>query len=150
MKQAFENVATDHELLETVSNFLDAFPGKEVSDDRLANRGQAYVISLEGMPLWAVLRGVKSWLKAENGTGKENYAFAPSPPQLLRLAKLHHGRLGAVRGNINRLLKADPIPEYSDNHCKSMSRKLKNLTDELKRTHSLKKCIYTNPKEPNQ
>lgn len=49
-------------------------------------RADGYMIALEGLPGWAVEQAATWWLRGERGDGRENYAFAPSPPQFRQLA----------------------------------------------------------------
>jgi hypothetical protein len=103
-----------------------AFPGERLSDLESKARAEAYLVALDGMPAWCVDRAVAWWLQGANGEGGENYAFAPSPPQLRRLAEKAALPERARRHRIDQLLKAriytDPTPEMRAKVADLMSR----------------------------
>lgn len=90
---------------------LMSFSGQRGDEDTQRLRGEGYRIALEDSPAWAVERAARMWLRRENGAGDENYAFAPSPPQLRRLAALAMVPMLAEQGRLQRLLRAEPERE---------------------------------------
>lgn len=79
--------ADRREVAPIVARLFMAFPGERLSRDEAAMRGDGYMIALDGLPSWAVDQAATWWLRGERGDGRENYAFAPSPPQLRQLAE---------------------------------------------------------------
>lgn len=78
-------------------------------------RSEVYLIALEGMPAFAIDQAVRWWLQGSGGDGSENYAFAPSAPQLRRLADKAAFGVVTRRYELRQLLAArvytPPTPE---------------------------------------
>lgn len=89
-----------------VATMLACFPAQAASDEALKARAHGYLTALADLPAWAVDRGASYWMRREHAEGRENYAFAPSPPELRRLAVIAARPLRAERHAIRRLLKA--------------------------------------------
>lgn len=83
-----------------IAGMLSAFPSQQLGDAEQMARAGMYRAALEDVPAWAVDRAVKFWMRREHSEGRENYAFAPSPPQLRRLAVI---ACGPVRGELQKL-----------------------------------------------
>lgn len=95
-----------------VSDLIMAFPMglPRDPDERkmvIQSKSRAFLTATEDLPAWAVERACRSWLKAEGGEGTENYAFPPSPPQVVRLAKHHMSELLMLRYHVTRVLRAE-------------------------------------------
>lgn len=71
-----------------VAVMLGAFPMLGLSDDALDQRSAAYLYALDTFPGWAVKEAVRWWIRGERSEPGDRHGFAPSPPQLVRLAKL--------------------------------------------------------------
>ena len=109
-----------------VAQVLVAFP---VTDAGVAGtaRAEAFAMALDDLPAWAVAAACRQWLRGEGGIGGENYAFAPSPPQLRRLAE-RHARCALGRAiTLERLADAIAEPEFSDEHRREMQRRIGSL-----------------------
>lgn len=96
-----------------LAGILSAFPQQQASNEEQMARASMYQIALDDLPAWAVERGVKMWMRRENPEGRENYAFAPSPPQLRRLAWVAFGKVKGELQVLSRLLAAQVDPELS-------------------------------------
>lgn len=112
-----------------VTELLLVFPIRDAGDVTAKAMSRAYLTALEDLPAWAVARAKISWLKGQHGEGRENYAFAPSPPQLRRLAEFHMREIRELHSQIERLLNAEVEPDYSTEHCAHM---LDRLNTEVK------------------
>ncbi|WP_081761414.1 hypothetical protein [Methylopila sp. 73B] len=97
-----------------VMSLLSSFPRQATNADAGDAKGEGYAIALDDLPSWAVRRAVGFWLRSEHGAGRENYAFAPSPPELRRLALI---AAAPVRGDLmrlRRLLSAEVERDITD------------------------------------
>lgn len=77
--------SVDHSQI--IMELLIGFPAQSMSEDESALRMNAYLTAVEGLPAWAVARGAESWIKGYGITGKEDFSFAPKPPQLAILSR---------------------------------------------------------------
>ncbi len=83
-----------------------AFYSKEQS----AALVKGYRVALGDLPVWAIRRGCENWLRGECGAGTENYAFAPSPPQLHRLVVQHSRPVAEFQYKLDLFVRAKPAP----------------------------------------
>lgn len=117
LEQATRN-GPDERIGSALAKLLSAFPSQSASDEIANARAGAYRLALDGLPAWSIERAVTWWLQRQKGEGKENYAFAPSAPQLRRLADLAVQPMKAQLGRMRRLLDArvehEPTPEERD------------------------------------
>lgn len=111
----------------TLTGFLGAFPATDTGEAGSRMRGAAFATALDDMPAWAVAAACRDWLRGEHGAGGENYAFAPSPPQLRRLAARHIAIAKGRAATLEALASAVVEPEYSDEHRRQMLGRLAAL-----------------------
>lgn len=104
-----------------------AFPSTQGGEGAAEMRMEAYRMALDDLPAWTIERAARMWLRGENSSGGENYAFAPSPPQLRRLAQLAFTPVRAQRSSLLRLLRAKPDEEYPEPHREVMRAKLARM-----------------------
>jgi hypothetical protein len=89
-----------------------------------------YLDAIEDLPAWSVREAIRKWNRAESPKldGKQHsYDFRPSPPTLRRLAQ---HELAGVKGrmiSLRRLLDAQPLIEYSDEHRGNMLKRLQDV-----------------------
>lgn len=111
----------------TLTGFLGAFPATDTGEAAGQMRGAAFATALDDMPAWAVAAACRDWLRGEHGTGDERYAFAPSPPQLRRLAARHLTIARGRAATLDALAGAVVEPEFSDEHRRQMLGRLASL-----------------------
>jgi hypothetical protein len=89
-----------------------------------------YLDALEDLPAWCVREAMRKWNRAESPPldGKRHdFNWKPTPPTLRRLAQ---HELASVKGriiNLNRLLDAVPLIEFSDDHRERMIKRLQTV-----------------------
>jgi len=71
-----------------ILGMLASFPAQQQSERAAEARMTAYLETLTQYPLWAVSKAISMWLGRVDESPGDNYAFPPSPPQLVRLVKL--------------------------------------------------------------
>lgn len=92
----------------------------QASSDALT---EDYLDALEDLPAWCVREALRKWNRGESPPldGKpHDYNWRPTPPTVRRLALLERATIAGRVHVLNRLLIAAPIPEFSDEHRKSM------------------------------
>lgn len=115
-----------------VARLLVAFPatdggGGTATEMRSEARGEAFVMALDDLPAWAVAAACRDWLRGDGGKGGENYAFAPSPPQLRRLAERHAMVARGRAVTLDLLAGALAEREFTDDHRRQMLGRLAAL-----------------------
>jgi hypothetical protein len=93
-----------------------------------------YLDAIEDLPAWAVREAIRKWNRAESPKldGKShNYEFRPSPPTLRRLAQHELAPIRARILQLHKVLNAQPLIEYSEEHRRDMLERLQNLMREI-------------------
>lgn len=98
----------------SIAGLMLAFPGGKLGDEETAVRARMFREALGDLPAWTVERASQFWLRREHPEGNENYAFAPSAPQLRRLALVALQKVAAEHRQLARLLAAEVEPELTD------------------------------------
>ena len=97
--------------LEQIGSLIETLVGAYPTTGADQHRLMAFRMAIDDLPAWAVEAGIRKWFRGEDGVGTENYSFAPSPPQLRRLAlrakNAAEGRILLLR----RLLAAKVVDE---------------------------------------
>lgn len=75
-------------LASAVMGIFASFPAQALSERMAEAKMRTYLEVVSQYPLWAVSRAIRFWLCGEEGLPGDNYAFPPSPPQLVRLTRL--------------------------------------------------------------
>lgn len=109
-----------------VTKLLMVFPAGAMANGNSADRAEAYLTAFGDLPTWAVEEACRRWLRGEALQGA-NLAFAPSPPQLRKAALMVMGPATSQRYHLERLLRAEPVKEFSPEHRKTMLEKIKGL-----------------------
>lgn len=111
LKSHFEP-ATEHEIAVVVAKLQAAFPAADVASSVAEVGGEAYLIALEGVPLWALEEAYRRVLRGEAAVNRQ---FMPKPPELRFLVNeiSRPARWQAKR--IEHLLEA--ISDAQENRC---------------------------------
>jgi hypothetical protein len=86
-----------------------------------------YLDAIEDLPAWCVREAIRKWNRGESAQldkKPHDFTWRPEAPTLARLARLEKW---AVEGRIKvleRLLSAEPLPEYGDAHKVDMRQRL--------------------------
>jgi hypothetical protein len=67
--------------LALIASMLMAYPTAGGSEESGKARAQAYLVSLDDVPPWAIAEAIKRWHKGQF-SGQHNYRFAPAPAEL--------------------------------------------------------------------
>lgn len=112
--------------LMTVTKMSLVLASREAGDLAGEAKGEAYMAALEDVPSWAVQEAMRKWYRGEYGP-KHDYKWQPAPATLRELAMLETYRVMGVRRKLKELLDAEPLVEYSDEHCTEMKAKMAEL-----------------------
>jgi hypothetical protein len=118
--------------LVVITRMMLALPSSQQNEAGAEATGEAFQAALDDMPTWAVAAAVRKWYRGECGLNERgesyNYRWRPAPADLRRLAFIERGAvLGRVR-TLKRLLDAEPLREFSEEHEARMRERLARLT----------------------
>jgi hypothetical protein len=104
--------------------------GKRMDQQSSDQATEDYLDAIEDLPAWAVREAIRKWNRAESVRldGKpHDFNWRPEPPTLRRLALYE---LAGVRGrifNLQKLLDAVPLVEYTDEYRQNMLNRLSEV-----------------------
>lgn len=112
------------ETLVHVTKLMLALPGQRSSETGAEAVGEAYQSALDDLPPWAVAAAIRHWYRGDAATLNPkqpyDYRWRPAPATLRALA---FAEASAVKGRVlqlERLVAAVPLIEYSEKHCATM------------------------------
>jgi hypothetical protein len=121
-------------MLIELTNMMLVLPASKQNDASAEARGEAYLIALDDMPIWSVRAAIRSWYRGSAGKNEQgrpyDYHWAPAPADLRQIAMLELWRIKARVGQLRKLLLAEPLVEFSDEHCHAMRMRLSALMHE--------------------
>lgn len=98
---------------------------------------EAYLEALDDVPAWAVRDAVRRWNSGRCGLNPRGEAFdyrwPPSPAELRRIALDVVWPLSRQHADLQRLLNAEQLEEFDEEHRCLMRKRLEELLQELKR-----------------
>lgn len=112
--------------LVVVTKMLLALPAANKGETGAEARGEAYMAALDDVPSWSVAAAVRLWYRGECGQ-KHDYRWAPVPAELRNLAHLELWRVAGRSAQLRRLLLAEELLEFSEEHCATMRGRIAEL-----------------------
>lgn len=109
-----------------VTKMLLALPGQKSSDTGNEAKGEAYLAALDDVPPWAVQEAVRKWYRGEHGS-KHDYRWSPVPADLRSLARNEEFKVRGRMTVLERICKAVPLIEFSDDHREDMLKRLQTV-----------------------
>lgn len=106
-----------------IGKMLLTLPSKESGELAVEVKSEAYMMALDDVPFWATQAAMRRWYRGECGE-KHDYRWQPAPATLRSLALDEVLRVKVTRRNIERLLEAEPLVEFDEDHCRRMREKL--------------------------
>jgi hypothetical protein len=80
------------------------------------------------VPTWAVAAAVRRWFRGDCGENERgqpyDYRWRPAPAELRRIALLEKRRVQHRAQTLRHLLVAEPLIEFSEEHCAQMRARL--------------------------
>lgn len=114
------------ETLVTVTKMLLALPAQRSTETGNEAKGEAYLAALDDVPPWAVQEAVRKWYRGEHGS-KYDYRWSPVPADLRALARNEEFKIRGRMTVLERMVRAVPLVEFSDEHRQEMLTKLQAL-----------------------
>jgi hypothetical protein len=121
----------EQETLRAITKMMLVYPSAIQNELSAEARGEAFMDAVEDLPPWAVHAAIRRWRRGDAGK-RENgqpydYHWAPAPAELRRVAWLQMHRINGRAETIETLLRAEPLIEFSDEHCTSMRVRIKEM-----------------------
>lgn len=109
---------------------LAQFPQASTSEDMRRLQIEGLMAALSQFPDFAVRQACLDYICRRNGEGKENYAFAPTAPQLVRLCEIAMKPFQEAAGLQFKLLNAnapEPAPSMTETEREAMKGRIQAL-----------------------
>jgi hypothetical protein len=124
-----DEVGAEKATLVVVTRMMLALPAARQNEASAEARGEAYMVVLDDLPTWAVAAAVRRWYRGDAGD-KYDYHWCPAPAELRELARIELWRVMERANKLKELLRAEPLLEFSEEHCHVMRVRLSNLIQE--------------------
>lgn len=100
----------DAAMLAVLTKMLWVLPAAKTTELAAEARGEAYMMALDDVPVWAVEEAIRKWYRGQHGAG-DDYHWAPDPARLRELAM---SEAWVLRGQIIELETILGAVEYRD------------------------------------
>ena len=125
------NTQAENDTLVALTKLMMVLPSMTQNELSAEARGEAFMVALEDMPVWATMAAIRCWYRGDCGTkpdGKPyDYHWCPAPAELRAVAKRELHRITDRAHHIERLLRAETLIEFSDEHCTRMRARLADV-----------------------
>jgi hypothetical protein len=118
--------ASDQATLVLITKMLKVLPGHRLDETGAEATGDAYMIALDDLPSWTVDEALRQWYRGEAGPDYD-YRWRPAPAVLREIACRVLFEITYHIKQLQGLLKAEPLIEYSEDHCRMMRKRLSEL-----------------------
>jgi hypothetical protein len=114
--------------LVTITKSMLALPSAQQNEAGAEATGEAFQAALDDVPSWAVAAAMRAWYRGECGENERgepyNYRWRPAPADLRRISLMEKWRVTNRAETLRKLLAAEPLIEWSDDHCAAMRARL--------------------------
>jgi hypothetical protein len=125
---------TEGIMLIDLTSMMLVLPATRQNEASAEARGEAYLAALDDLPPWAVRAAIRRWYRGDAGTNDRgeayDYHWPPAPAELRKIAVLELWRVKGHAAELRRLLRAEPLIEFTDEHCHTMRVRLASLMHE--------------------
>lgn len=114
-----------------ITKLMLALPAAQQNEAGAEATGEAFQAALDDVPTWAVAAAVRRWYRGDCGENERgqpyDYHWRPAPAELRRIALVEKWRVLYRAQTLRKLLAAEPLIEFSDEHCAAMRAKLATI-----------------------
>jgi hypothetical protein len=111
-----------------ITKLMLALPGANQSEVGVEATGEAFQAALDDVPTWAVAAAVRRWYRGACDRDERgepyNYHWRPAPAELRRIALVEKWRVQCRAHVLRKLLSAEPLIEFNDEHRAAMRARL--------------------------
>jgi hypothetical protein len=120
-------------LIELTKMFM-VMPASAQNEVSAEARGEAFIAALDDMPVWAVRSAIRRWYRGDAGADSRGQPFdchwCPAPADLRRVAARELWHVKERIAVLRKLLAAEPLLEFTEEHCRAMRSRLSQLMHE--------------------
>ena len=117
--------------LMAITKMMMVLPSRRDNDVSAEARGEAFLAALEDVPTWAVEAAIRRFYRGNAGDDENGRPYdctwAPAPADLRRVALSELWRVKGRTREIDELLRAEQLIEFSEEHCAAMRVRLSHL-----------------------
>jgi hypothetical protein len=111
-----------------ITELMFVLPSSQQNETAVEATGKAFLMALDDVTTWAVAAGIRRWHRSECGENERgqpyDYHWRPAPAELRRIARIEMWRVKERARILRKLLVAEPLIEFSDEHCAQMRARL--------------------------
>jgi len=111
-----------------ITKLMLALPSSQQNEAGAEATGEAFQAALDDVPTWAVAAAVRRWYRGDCGENERgqpyDYHWRPAPAELRKIALVEKWRVQHRAQTLRKLLVAEPLMEFSDEHCAQMRARL--------------------------
>jgi hypothetical protein len=130
-----DSSAAEGEMLIELTSMMLVLPAAAQNEASAEARGTAYLAALDDLPPWAVQSAIRRWYRGDAGTNESgapyDFHWAPAPAELRRVAMAELWRVKQRAETLCKLLRAEPLIEYNDEHRLRICERLDKLKHNL-------------------
>lgn len=123
-----ESVEWEGATLIIITEMMLALLSPQQNDVGAEATGKAFQAALDDVPHWAVAAAVRRWNRGDCGLNQRgqpyDYHWRPSPAELRSIAKDEEWRVSQRAVTLRKLLSAEVLIEYTEEHCAEMRGRL--------------------------
>jgi hypothetical protein len=120
-----------------VTKMMLALPSSQQNEAGAEASGEAFQMALEDLPTWAVTSAVRRWYRGDCGVNERgdpyDYHWRPAPAELRKVALFEKWKVKAQADTLRKMLKAEPLIEFSNEHCEQMRARLAMVIPRVQR-----------------
>ena len=123
------------ETLIIVTKLMLVLPAAQQNEAAVEATGEAFQAALDDVPTWAVAAAVRCWHRGDCGENERgqpyDYHWRPAPAELRKIALREKRRVLHRIWILRKLLTAEPLIEFGEDHCAAMCIRLATLSADL-------------------
>lgn len=121
-----DDPSAEEKMVVVVTKMMLVLPAMKQNEASAETRGEAYMMALDDVPTWAVAAAVRRWFRGNAGDGHD-YHWCPAPAELRELSLIELWRVKSRAKILRNLLRAEPLIEFSEEHCAMMRMRIADL-----------------------
>jgi hypothetical protein len=121
-----------------ITKLMLALPTAQQNDAGAEATGEAFLTALDDVPTWAVAAAVRRWYRGDCGENERrqpyDHHWRPAPAEMRKIALVEKWRVQHRAQTLRKLLAAEQLVEFNDEHCAAMRARLAIIVPSAART----------------